>query len=102
FIIYPKQPITIAILIQLIQIFTQMRKLLLTAVLGTSVLMASATDPIIRKCASNDILQEQLAKDPARAAALQQIENQTAAYIIEQNKNNGNSTQAVVTIPVVF
>jgi hypothetical protein len=80
----------------------KMRKLLLTAVLGTSVLMATANDPLIRKCASNDILQQQLADDPARAAVLQQIENQTAAYIIEQQKNHGNSTQAIVTIPVVF
>ena len=78
-----------------------MRKLLITAVLGASVLMASATDPLIRKCASNDILQQQLADDPARAAMLQQIENQTAAFI-QQQKNNGNSTQSVVTIPVVF
>lgn len=79
-----------------------MRKFLLTAMLGTSVLMASATDPLIRKCASNDILQQQLANDPGRAAVMQQIENQTAAYIIEQQKNHGNTTQSIVTIPVVF
>jgi hypothetical protein len=78
-----------------------MRKLLLTALLGTSVLLSSATDPLIRKCASNDILQQQLADDPARAASLQQIENQTAAFIAQQ-KYNGNTNQSIVTIPVVF
>jgi hypothetical protein len=79
-----------------------MKKLLLTAVLGTFVILASATDPIVRICASNDLLQQQLAADPGRAAALQQIENQTAAYILAQQKNNGNTIQSVVTIPVVF
>ena len=79
-----------------------MKKVLLTAMLGVSVILSSASDQLVRKCASNDLLQEQLASDPARAATLQQIENQTAAYILEQKKNGNIGTQAVVTIPVVF
>ena len=79
-----------------------MKKLLLMAVLGISFSLASASDPLVRKCASNDLLQQQLAADPGRAAALQQIENQTAAYIQAQKKNGANSNQAVITIPVVF
>jgi len=78
-----------------------MRKVLLTAVLGACVILASAKDPLVRKCASNDLLQQQLAADPGRAVALQQIENQTAAYIQAQ-KHGGNTSQSVVTIPVVF
>ena len=70
--------------------------------LGTYVILASANEPLVRKCASNEVLQQQLADDPARATALQQIENQTAAYILAQQKNGGNNMQALVTIPVVF
>ncbi|CAN5547140.1 hypothetical protein BH11BAC1_BH11BAC1_05830 [soil metagenome] len=79
-----------------------MKKTLLTALLGSCVFLASANDPLVRKCSSNDLLMQQLANDPGRAATMQQIENQTAAYIQAQNKNGGNSTQATVTIPVVF
>src|SRR5262245_57581949 len=79
-----------------------MKKALLTAVLGAFTFLASANEPLVRKCASNDVLQQQLADDPARAAVMQQIENQTAAYILDQYKNHGNTMQAIVTIPVVF
>jgi hypothetical protein len=79
-----------------------MRKLLFTALLAAGVILATASEPVARKCASHDLLMEQLAADPGRAAMLQQIENQTAAYLVAQQKHGGNTTQAVVTIPVVF
>lgn len=78
-----------------------MKKLLLTVLLGSSAILASTADPLVRKCASNDILQQQLAADPGRAAMLSQIETQTANYI-QSLKHSGNAMQAIVTIPVVF
>jgi hypothetical protein len=79
-----------------------MKKVLLTALLGATVILASATDPLVRKCASNDILLQQLSDDPNRAAVMEQIENQTAAYILAQQKYGGNTMQSIVTVPVVF
>ena len=53
-----------------------------------------------RICGSMDNLQQQMAADPGLAARMQQIENQTAAYLAAHK--NQNSTNAVITIPVVF
>lgn len=79
-----------------------MKKLLLSLVLAGSVFLSHASEQLVRKCASNDLLLQQLSEDPGRAAVMQQIENQTAAYILAQQKNGANNMQAIVTIPVVF
>ncbi len=78
-----------------------MKKLLLSGVLGLSVIFAFATNPLKRTCGTMDVLQQQLANDPTLAGRMQQIENQTNAYIAAQ-KHSGNTAQAIVTVPVVF
>lgn len=54
-----------------------------------------------RTCATMDNLQQLKAEDPGLEARMQQIEAQTAAYIQAQ-KYNQNTTNAIITIPVVF
>ena len=52
-----------------------------------------------RICGSYDVLQQQLASDPALKERMQQIENQTAAYLASHPNGSGRT---LVTIPVVF
>ncbi|MBL7926267.1 MAG: T9SS type A sorting domain-containing protein [Bacteroidia bacterium] len=52
-----------------------------------------------RNCGTMQHLQTQLDNDPAMRLRMEQIEQQTQDYLLQKNSN---STQAVVTIPVVF
>ena len=78
-----------------------MKKLLF--ILGLVFVQASAwsqnSDP--RNCATMEVLQQLQAQDPGLAARMQQIESQTTAYVLSK-KNQPNTVQAVITIPVVF
>ena len=53
-----------------------------------------------RKCASHEILEQQMAEDPARARAMQELERFTQQYVQNQEarKNRANAT---INIPVV-
>lgn len=64
-------------------------------------ILAFATNPTTRTCGTMDVLQQQIANDPAMAVRMQQIENQTSAFIAA-HKNQSNTMQSIVTIPVVF
>lgn len=64
-------------------------------------ILAFATNPTTRTCGTMDVLQQQLANDPSMADRMQQIENQTSAFIAA-HKNQSNTMQSIVTIPVVF
>jgi len=52
-----------------------------------------------RKCASHEILQQQIAQDPERATRMQEIENFTERYL--QTARNNSTSAATLTIPVV-
>lgn len=69
--------------------------LVLAGLLCASSAMAQST---FKRCASHEVLQEQLQHDPGMQARMDAIEAFTAKYV----KNNANKrTAAVVTIPVV-
>ncbi|MEY4594116.1 MAG: hypothetical protein RIQ47_526 [Bacteroidota bacterium] len=55
-----------------------------------------------RNCGTMDHLNQQLQADPTLQQKMQDIENQTSAYVAQQISKNGNRTAAVITIPVVF
>jgi hypothetical protein len=63
-------------------------------------LSALAQAPAQRACASMDVLQQQIAADPAMAQRMQAIERQTEQFATSSAAQKG--TQAVITIPVVF
>lgn len=80
-----------------------MRKSLLSVLLAslTSVMLIAQV-PAQRSCGTMDNLQRLEQLDPGLTARMQQIENQTAAYVNALSHNHSNTTQTVVTIPVVF
>ncbi len=66
-----------------------------------SVVMLYAQTPAQRSCSTMENLQRLERENPELAQRMQLIENQTAAYIAA-NRHSTNTTQAVITIPVVF
>ncbi len=80
-----------------------MRKSVLTFLLSIASAMLIAQVPAHRSCGTMDNLQRLLQEDPALAGRMQQIENQTAAYVAARAQNSpGNTVQSIITIPVVF
>ena len=80
-----------------------MRKSLLSfifAIATCSILVAQV--PNHRICGTMENLQRLIQEDPAMAVRMQQIENQTAAYVTLHPQTAGNTIQSIVTIPVVF
>jgi len=80
-----------------------MKKTLLALSLAAMSLFSfSSTASTGRNCGTMDHLNQQLQADPGLSQRMQDVENQTAAYVAQQMSKNGNRTAAVVTIPVVF
>lgn len=78
-----------------------MMKNLLAICLGFLISMQiNASNPTHRNCGSMENLDRLKTEDPGLAARMQQIESATNAYLV--NHKNQNSTNAVITIPVVF
>jgi hypothetical protein len=78
-----------------------MMKNLLAICLGFLISMQIiASNPTQRNCGSMENLDRLKTEDPGLAARMQQIESATNAYLA--NHKNQNSTNAVITIPVVF
>ncbi|MBL0103942.1 MAG: zinc metalloprotease [Bacteroidetes bacterium] len=76
------------------------KKLLLIGIGMLFSVLVNAQSVSHRNCGTMDNLQQQMAADPGLASRMQQIENQTAAYL--NAHKNQNSTNAIITIPVVF
>ncbi|MFM2134746.1 MAG: hypothetical protein RL021_146, partial [Bacteroidota bacterium] len=55
-----------------------------------------------RTCGTMDVLDRQLQEDPGLAQRMQDLERFTANYVAQQQSKNGNRTNSLVTIPVVF
>jgi hypothetical protein len=70
--------------------------LVLAGLLCAGSAMAQST---LKRCASNEVLQEQLQHDPGMQARMEAIEAFTAKYVTENKANQ--RTAAVITIPVV-
>ncbi len=64
------------------------------------VLVVNADNAIQRNCGTMDNLDRLMREDPGMESRMQQIESFTNAYLL--NKNNQNTTNSVITIPVVF
>ncbi len=62
--------------------------------------LTNASNPTQRNCGSMDNLSRLQAEDPSLAARMQQIESMTNAYLAVHK--NQNTTNTVITIPVVF
>ncbi|MBP6531987.1 MAG: fibronectin type III domain-containing protein [Bacteroidia bacterium] len=63
-------------------------------------ILAYASNPTQRNCGTMDNLSRLQAEDPGLAARMQQIESATNAYLAVHK--NQNTTNTVITIPVVF
>lgn len=78
-----------------------MKKNLLMAGIGVLFsLLANAGNPTQRNCGTMDNLSRLQSEDPGLAQRMQQIESMTNAYLV--NHKNQNTTNTVITIPVVF
>lgn len=73
--------------------------LLLAATLVSAQILFASTNQ--RVCGTMEYLAQQELQDPGLNQRRQQIENQTAAYVLAQ-KQGQNTTQSLITIPVVF
>jgi hypothetical protein len=65
----------------------------------TSELTAENQNPLIRRCASYEVLEQQLKADPTLAANMQAIEENTSRFLSNQSANK--LVNGVVVIPVV-
>ncbi len=63
-------------------------------------ILANASNPTQRNCGTMDNLARLQAEDPGLATRMQQIESMTNAYLAVHK--NQNTTNTVITIPVVF
>ena len=77
-----------------------MKKLLLFALALTIGLLANAGNPLLRNCGTMDNLSRLQSEDPGLQARMLQIENLTNAFVA--NHSNQNTTNSIITIPVVF
>lgn len=80
-----------------------MKKQLLALFSGLLIAIGTwAGTPAHRTCGSVENLERLKKEDPGLEARMQQIENQTAAYLAARQGSGQNSTDIAVTIPVVF